>query len=460
MTQPSVVFLNRVYPPGRGATGRVLRDLARGFARDGWNVTVITTGAEKGVSYDGAVRVVRVGAAVRPRGKAGYFFVWLKMFLRLLSLPRKDLVVTMTDPPLLVVAGRLAALFRRSRHIHWCQDLYPDLLPALGINLSPRWTSFLRRLSRRSMRKCDKVVVVGRCMARRLMHSGVRAGRITVIPNWPDYELLGPDGRKRMENCKLPVVHSVDGARPFEDQLHDGKGPKFRVLYSGNIGSAHPMKTILEAAAILHEDTPDVEFVFVGDGARFDAFAKERAKRGLDNIRFLPYQPASRLWKLMESGDLHLITMKDEAEGLLVPCKLYAALAVGRPCVLIGPGKSETATVIREFNAGSVVGHGQAEKLAKTIRMYRMSREAWFRAHEGASAAGQVFVPDEAVSAWLSRARDVIGKSGRLPQGGKKYRPKAANRNAAQRRPVSQGVHRRDRDGSAGQRQKRRTEVA
>lgn len=109
MTQPSVVFLNRVYPPGRGATGRVLRDLARGFVKDGWNVTVITTGTQKGVSYDGAVRVVRVKAPARPRQISGYLFVWLKLFFALLSQPRKDLVVTMTDPPLLVVAGRIAA---------------------------------------------------------------------------------------------------------------------------------------------------------------------------------------------------------------------------------------------------------------------------------------------------------------------------------------------------------------
>lgn len=451
MTQPSVVFLNRVYPPGRGATGRVLRDLARGFVKDGWNVTVITTGTQKGVSYDGAVRVVRVKAPIRPRQVSGYLFVWIKLFFALLIQPRRDLVVTMTDPPLLVVAGRIVAFLKRSRHMHWCQDIYPDLLPALGIDLPPRLMSFLQKLSRRSMKKCDKIVVIGRCMAKRLIHSGVSAKRITVIPNWPDYELLGPDGRKRMENCKLPVVHSAPGARPFEEQLHDGKGPKFRVLYSGNMGHAHPMKTILEAAAILHEDTPDVEFVFVGDGARFDAFAKERAKRGLDNIRFLPYQPASRLWKLMESGDLHLITMKDEAEGLLVPCKFYSALAVGRPCILIGPSKSEAANVIREFNAGSVVGHGQAEKLAKTIRMYRMSCEAWFRAHEGASAAGQVFVPDEAVTAWLVRARDVIGRAA-IPHSMKNNARKAAGTSV----PVKRG--RLQKGGKI--RQGRRKEVA
>ena len=46
MNRPKIVLVNRVYPPVRGATGRLLRDLALNLKREGWHVTVVTTGDE------------------------------------------------------------------------------------------------------------------------------------------------------------------------------------------------------------------------------------------------------------------------------------------------------------------------------------------------------------------------------------------------------------------------------
>src|SRR5687768_17300079 len=134
MRTPSVVFFNRVYPPVRGATGRLLRDLARAFARDGWEVTIVTTGSEYRKERDGPVRIVRLKPPLAGRSILSCGLIWLRMLWTGLCLPRHDLVVTMTDPPLFVAAGRLISRYRKSAHMHWCQDLYPDLLPALDIH--------------------------------------------------------------------------------------------------------------------------------------------------------------------------------------------------------------------------------------------------------------------------------------------------------------------------------------
>lgn len=416
MRRPSVIFFNRVYPPVRGATGRVLRDLARGFARDGWDVTVVTTGTQTRNERDGAVRIVRLRAPQRSKSMITYGLIWLKLFWTGLFLPPHDLIVTMTDPPMLVVAGRLLRRIKKSRHVHWCQDLYPDLLPSLGINLPPAVMDFFRLTARRSMKSCDKVVTIGRCMARYLVHGGMDPGRIAVIPNWPEYELLAANERQvPSQNNKLPLhgrarrkFSTVSGAKPYDQLFRDDKGPKFRILYSGNIGRAHPLQTVLQAAELINRKFPEIEFVFVGDGPNFDRLAQERARRGLENIRLLPWQPASRLRELMESGDLHLVTMRDDAAGKLVPCKLYAALAVERPCILVGPQDSEAARIIRDFKAGSVVPHGDPLRLARTIVAYRKDSEAWFAAQKGAAAAGRIFVPDESIRAWIDRARAIV----------------------------------------------------
>ena len=411
--RPSVVFFNRVYPPMRGASGRVLRDLARAFAEKGWQVTIVATGPKARREYDGSIRVVRVKASPKGRSSFSHFSLWLKMFWSGLNVPRHDLVVSMSDPHLLIVACRFVSFLKRSSHIHWCQDLYPDILPALGIHIPRGRVNLFRKLTRAAMKKCDKVVTIGRCMAKKLTHGGITPNKVAVIPNWPDYELLSAENYARMKNHPVRQVDRAKGARPFDQLFRDGEERKFRVLYSGNLGRAHPVETVLQAAIILNKDHPEIEFVFVGDGPNFEKLAHERARHGLDNIRLMPYQPATRLRELMESGDLHLITMKHESAGMLVPCKLYAALAVNRPCVLVGPEDCETAEIIRDFKAGSIVPQYKPEQLASEIKKYRLDSEAWFAAHKGAADAGQVFVPEQSYEAWLKRANDVINDNGK-----------------------------------------------
>jgi glycosyltransferase involved in cell wall biosynthesis len=375
-----------------------MRDLARAMAADGWHVTVVTTGPRAARERDGAVRIIRVKAPVRPRRIWSYMLIWLRLWLTGMRLKRRDLVVTMTDPPLLSVIGQAVAKAKRSRHIHWCQDMYPDLLPALGLNLPDFAMAYLRRRAQGALMTADKIIVVGRCMARRLVRSGIPAKKISVVPNWPDRELVSRNRRLR------PANNNAVTRELFADS-----GPKFRVLYSGTMGRAHPVETVLEAAHILNASHPEIEFVFVGDGSGIDRIARARSRQGLDNIRLIPWQPVSRLRDLMESGDLHLISMNPDAAGMLVPCKLYSALAVARPCIFVGPSHCETARTIIDFNAGAVVAQGEAQQLADTILRYRLSSDAWFTAHEGARNAGKVFTPDEAIGAWIRRARAVIG---------------------------------------------------
>jgi colanic acid biosynthesis glycosyl transferase WcaI len=406
MRRPSVLFINRVYPPVRGATGRVLRDLARSFARQGWQVTVLTAGPRKSRERDGGIHVIRLAGRQKPRGLAGNVWLWLRFLFAALRVPRTDLVVTMTDPPMLVSAGRIIKKFKKNRHIHWCHDLYPDLFPSLGVKMPALVTRLLRRSADRALHDADKIIAVGRCMARTLTHHGLEPKRVAYIPNWPDSELVKPPKPAAAAGNTTAETVDIDGLKPFEQQLKDG--PKFRVLYAGNIGRAHPLATILEAASLLDEEHPEIEFAFVGDGPRFDYIARERVRRGLNNIRLLPFQPQNKLREVMESGDVHILSVEEDSAGLLVPCKMYSAFAVGRPCIYVGPHQSEMAWAIKEYKAGGVIAQGKARALADLIKKYRLSSDEWFAAHEGALAAGAVFMPRESIEAWMQRAWSVV----------------------------------------------------
>lgn len=413
MQKPSVLFINRSYPPGKGATGRVLSDLAHAFSHDGWSVTVLTTGDKDSSVHDGTVRVRRIKATTK-KTMFNYLSIWARLLIEALKLPPHTLVVTLTDPPLIVVAGRIVARRKQSSHIHWCQDLYPDIMPVIGMKLPKFALNWLRDLSRRAMKSCDRVIVIGRCMARHLAHTGLDMSKVTVIPNWPDSEIINPLPARvpiyRVANDH-PGTQPPRKAEPVKEDerpIYMDTAPRFRVLYAGNLGRAHPVSTILDAAAILQSQHPEVEFVFVGDGPVHERLVQERNRRGLENIRLLPTQPAERLRELMESGDIHLISMKQEAAGMLVPSKLYSALAAERPCILIGPEQSETARVIHDYQAGSVIPQGSPGALAETIHNYLTDGHAWFSAREGAIRANRDFQPSQSITTWIKRARESV----------------------------------------------------
>ena len=401
--------MNRVYPPVRGATGRMVCDLAKEFAHKGWAVTVISSGNGKKTSdevIDGA-RVVRVKGAERLSGTFPYMMVWLRMLVVALRFDRHDIVVSMSDPPLVIVAGWIVSKFKKSCHINWCQDLYPDVLPALGIKF-PEILMRLFKASRvKAMKKCDKIITCGKYMAEKIIDDGIDESRVSVVSNWPDNELT--ETKASNFNCASSKQGELDSVRPFDKQIKTKK--RFRVLYSGNIGLANSIDTILEAAILLDEQDSDIEFVFVGDGARFDYIAEKRSLMALDNIRLLPYQPSSHIREMMESGDVHLITMNDAALGCLVPCKIYSAMAVARPCIFIGPKKSEIADIISDYGSGLVIAQGDAKNLVNALLHFRNSSEAWFEAHNGAIKARKAFIPSASIGKWIGYADQVIKQS-------------------------------------------------
>ena len=381
--RPSILFINRVYPPDAGATGRMLRDLAQVFVREGWAVTVLTTGRRRETVMDGAVTVRRVGGAKARKALRLYLAALIRLSLGGLKLPAHDIVVSMTDPPMLVLAGRLIAKAKGAWHMHWCQDVYPDLLPVLGYKFPTILLRFLSRRNVAALNAADRAVVIGRCMARALILRGVAREKLTVIPNWPDCEL----------------AHAAAAPRNKE---------KFRVLYAGTLGRAHPVEGVLDVAALLAETHPEIEFMFVGDGDGYQKLAEERSRRLLTNVRQLPRQPVEALPDLMASGDLHLIAMHSDTAGLLVPCKLYSALAAGRPVVLAGPEHSELGQVIRDFGCGAVVPHDDAQAWPTSLPDMRAIKRFGAKRAKAARGAGSAFGVEASARIWLDRAASLL----------------------------------------------------
>jgi glycosyltransferase involved in cell wall biosynthesis len=229
--------------------------------------------------------------------------------------------------------------------------VYPELAEELGV--IPRGgllARILRAVSTRALRCQDEIGVVGRCMQKRLVRRGIDAGKIEVITNWSP---VGP-------------VAAEEAAAKRKTLGWDGK---FVALYSGNIGLAHDFETLVGAAKLL--EGAGVTVVFAGDGPRLDEV--KRATEGLGHVVFVPSQPKEELAAFLAAADVHLVTVREGLEGLVVPSKAYGILAAGRPIVYAGPAGSEMALLLAESGAGWTVGNGESAKLAELLR--QLSRD-------------------------------------------------------------------------------------
>jgi len=387
MADPRVIFINRVYWPAAAATAQLLTDLAEGLAAQGWTVHVITAG-EASTRQNG-VTIHRTGTPDTHGGlvsRAWAHRAFLRAARRQLAalVQPGDLVVPMTDPPLLAPAVARAAMARGAHIVPWIQDIYPEIAavhfgPLAGFFLAPLKVS--RDSAWRAAATC---VTLGEDMARSVAARGVPADRLTIIPNWAPRELHPPAPPAAIAACRQRW----------------GLADKFVVAYSGNLGRVHEFETILQAAARLR-DHPEVSFLFIGQGARFYEVNAAARANGLTNLRLLPPEPRSNLAASLAAADAHLVTLRPEYAALVYPSKLAGVLAASRPVLFVGPVRGDIGQLLAREGCGAALAPGDDAGVAATLT--RWQSDAALRSGLGANARTAYerhFTGTVALTAW------------------------------------------------------------
>lgn len=367
-----VVAVNQFYAPDHAATSQLLTELCEDLASRGDDLTVIASrGGYLGGGPPLPAREIRSGVHVeRPFatrfGKAtmagrlaDYLTFWGSSVTRAILARRPDVLLVLTTPPMIAAGGALVALARRLPLVTWVQDVYPEAAVALGV-LSPRGpaTRALDAMGRATHHAAARIVALSEGMAERLAAQGAPRERLRVLPNWSDGRVVRPLPREN---------HPFRRAHGLED--------RFVAMYSGNLGAGHDVATFVAAARRLERSLPELVVLFIGEGAR-KAEAQQLA-RGLENVRFLPYQPHDKLGESLSAADVHLISLREDLAGLLVPSKLYGALAAGRPVLYLGPPSCEVARVLREDDLGWAGRPGDVDGLCRALEDAVRNRAVW-----------------------------------------------------------------------------------
>ncbi len=278
---------------------------------------------------------------------------------------RPDVVSVMAPTqfslPTALAAARLASA-KTWLHV---LDLEVDAAYELGFIRNRRLIGAARNVERWLMRRCDLVSTISSRMQEAIQRKGVASERTAIFPNWVDTDEFRP----------------LEGPVPLRRELGIADD-RCVALYSGSMGRKQGLEHVLAAARVLSE-SQDRSPLFILAGAGPMKEELERSAQDLPNVRFLPLQPVERFNEFLNIADIHLLPQRRDASDLVMPSKLLAMLASGRPVIATAPTTSEIAVTL--VDAGLVTPPEEPALLAAAIQTLAGDAEA--RRRMGAAAA-------------------------------------------------------------------------
>ena len=335
--EPKVVIIADWLPPDFGAVGQYMQMRARALAEQGHDVTLIglasagsTTRSE--ARGKGRLTEQRLAASPVPRTSLLLRLLWTVWTnLRLVvagfrSLRAADGILFTGSPPFLIHMLAPLRFLWRGRLVYRITDFHPECLiaardrPSRALGLLLSLTNFWRR-------RVDGFEVLGLDQRRRLQQTGVPEARMTLVRDGAPVAFTGHEH-----------------AEPLPEILAD----TVVLLYSGNYGVAHEVATVVEGYERHHrQGSGRVHLWLSATGGGAEEVAKRLGERAVPFHKSAPV-PLERLAGLLLAPDAHLVTLKDSFVGFVMPSKIYACVASGRPILFVGSADSDVDLIAKD----------------------------------------------------------------------------------------------------------------
>ena len=336
--------------------------MGKRFAAAGHEVTIFSAQPSYNDAYDGpplprkqkvdGITIIRTPLLKEQKKnlfmRAVNFFIFgVSLFWHAVAQRRAyDLMTVTTFPPTLMGwVARMIGVFRKTKYIYHCMDLYPEVALTSGI-LKRKWlTKIAASIDRRNCQKAIATIVLSTDMRDTVQARGLSAENVRVINNF--------------------VIDQVDKSISVPDAFNQTAG-KFRVLFAGNIGRFQSLDTIVEAAHQLKHNS-EIEFWFVGSGMMVDKLKEQSGELLGQSIFFHPYLPIEQAMSVIAQSHLGIISLAKGVINCAYPSKTMSYLEAGcRVCVMIEED-SDIARFVNQESIGVVVGEPNAKLVSDAI---------------------------------------------------------------------------------------------
>jgi len=335
-----IVIVADWLPPDFGAVGQYMQLRARALAAKGHEVTLVgLSSVADSTRHEalgtGSLTEIRLAARPVPRGSFLSRSLWtLATDLRLVragfrAMRAADGILFTGSPPFMIHLLAPLRFLWRGRLVYRITDFHPECAIAALTRPSPMLSALLA-LTNFWRRRVDGFEVLGFDQKRRLAETGVSPERIALVR----------DGS--------PVAFAEDDRpEPIPAEL----AAACVLLYSGNYGVAHEIDTVADGYVRHHRaGTGRVKLWLSATGGGAEELARRLAEQGVPFHRSAPV-PIERLAGLLKAPSAHLVSLKDAFVGYVMPSKIYACVASGRPILFVGSADSDVDLLAREGDA-------------------------------------------------------------------------------------------------------------
>ncbi len=340
MNKKRILILQFFFYPDISAVSQLLGDLFLAVEKDtDWEFTVLC-GSSVSTSEQfkrlpktlGGIKIIRIptfntGKKTFVHRVFNYSLYYIGSFFYLLFSRRYNLVISMTTPPLIGFITSLALIIRKTKYIYYIQDLYPELLFDMGYI---RRTWILKKLvifNKHTVKHASKIITIGSYMNRKLENNyGLDPEKMSIISNW---------------------THSISYQTPPDEG-------EFTILYSGNLGLAHEFSLLPQIIDHLIS-LKFIRYHIVGGGKCFGQIQDIFQNKNHQSVVIESYTSREDHGAMVASGHILMIAQKESTVGDILPSKLYAYMASGRPLLLLGPRTSEIGRLIQKHQLGYIV---------------------------------------------------------------------------------------------------------
>ena len=254
------------------------------------------------------------------------------------------------SPILQAIPALFIGWLKNARVTVWIQDLWPESLEATGYVRKSWLLAGVRQVVRFIYSHSDLLLVQSKGFLAPVSY--LAPGKhVVYFPNSVESIFS--------ETPKVP--------QPLVTELEEG----FAVVFTGNVGMGQAVEVIVEAATLL-KDQPDIRFVVLGQGSRWNWMREQVNARGLTNLHMPGRFPIETMPSFMQKAAALLVTLADEKIfASTVPNKVQAYMAAGRPILACLNG--EGARLVQEAGAGITIPAEDAQGLADAVlRLYLM----------------------------------------------------------------------------------------
>jgi glycosyltransferase involved in cell wall biosynthesis len=348
-------FISEFYWPAGNATGHIMTRLIDAFTKES-EAHIITVGHVNSKERNQNTHTIRVRDYTSlDKNKllqrlTKLVGLSLKMIASILQNVKKgDVVVTVTNPALILIFLSCIKRFKKFKLIILVHDVFPEnLIVAKIIKRNSLVYKLAKKIFDFTYNKADLLITCGRDMQKTVRHKVGNKDKVLFIPNFGDTDILYPLDKK--QNVILRNLQLTE---------------KLVILFTGNIGRMQNIDNIIKTAELLKDD-PSIVFLFIGEGAFQDKIKLYASKN--NNMMFLSNMDRKDSLIFLNAGDIGLSTLLPDIMGVGVPSKTYSYMATGKPVIAAMDKDSEIATMVEEEGIGWTVEAGNPNQLATLLK--------------------------------------------------------------------------------------------